>query len=145
MAVASAGPYASLHLAPDRQPHQHPTTLFFTGQMPFLLPNQQRHSTEGKEMYMRMQQYVEGRVAEERRELKRDRVLLYCSLTILRFVAYLQNKRDCDWWRLGKVLFKVGKWQLHLYWLSHLSRHVLDTPRVTQSRDFVIQKRPKIT
>ena len=28
MAVASAGPYASLHLAPDRQPHQHPTTLW---------------------------------------------------------------------------------------------------------------------
>jgi len=44
MAVASAGPYASLHLAPDRQPHQHPTTLFFTL---FLTPNQQRQSTEG--------------------------------------------------------------------------------------------------
>ena len=29
VAVASAGPYASLHLAPDRQPCQHPTTLFF--------------------------------------------------------------------------------------------------------------------
>jgi len=28
VAVASAGPYASLHLAPDRQPHQHPTTVF---------------------------------------------------------------------------------------------------------------------
>jgi len=27
--VASAGPYASLHLAPDRQPHQHRTTQFF--------------------------------------------------------------------------------------------------------------------
>jgi len=27
--VASAGPYASLHLAPDRQPRQHPTTLSF--------------------------------------------------------------------------------------------------------------------
>ena len=26
MAVASAGPYASLHPAPDRQPRQHPTT-----------------------------------------------------------------------------------------------------------------------
>jgi len=25
VAVASAGPYANLHLAPDRQPHQHPT------------------------------------------------------------------------------------------------------------------------
>jgi len=48
VAVASAGPYASLHLAPDRYPRQHPTTQFFTGQMPFLLPNQQRQSTEGK-------------------------------------------------------------------------------------------------
>ena len=28
MAVASAGPYASLHLAPDRQPRQYPTSLF---------------------------------------------------------------------------------------------------------------------
>jgi len=26
--------------------HQHPTTQFFTGRMPFLLPNQQRQSTE---------------------------------------------------------------------------------------------------
>ena len=41
MAVASAGPYASLHLAPDRYPCQHPTTQFFTGRMPFLPPNQQ--------------------------------------------------------------------------------------------------------
>jgi len=29
VAVASAGPYASLHLAPDRQPRQYPTTPFF--------------------------------------------------------------------------------------------------------------------
>ena len=35
------------HLAPDRQPRQHPTTRFFTGRMPFLPPNQQRQSTEG--------------------------------------------------------------------------------------------------
>ena len=45
--MASTGPYASLHLAPDRQPGQHPTTQFFTGRMPFLPPNQQRQSTEG--------------------------------------------------------------------------------------------------
>jgi len=31
MAVASDGPYASLHLALDRYPRQHPTTQFFTG------------------------------------------------------------------------------------------------------------------
>ena len=30
-----------------RQPRQHPTSQFFTGQMPFLPPNQQRQSTEG--------------------------------------------------------------------------------------------------
>jgi len=42
--VASAGLYASLHLAPDRKPCQHPTIQIFTGRMPFLLPNQ---STEG--------------------------------------------------------------------------------------------------
>jgi len=30
-----------------RQPHQHPTTQFFAGRMPFLLPNQQHQSTEG--------------------------------------------------------------------------------------------------
>ena len=31
-----------------RQPRQHPTTQFSTGRMPFLPPNQQRQSTEGK-------------------------------------------------------------------------------------------------
>jgi len=34
--VASAGPYASLHLASDRQPRQHPTAQLFTGRVPFL-------------------------------------------------------------------------------------------------------------
>jgi len=45
---ASAGPYASLHLAPDRKPRQHPTTQVFTGRMPFLPPNQQHQCTEGQ-------------------------------------------------------------------------------------------------
>jgi len=53
MAVASAGTYASLHLAPDRQPCQQPATQFFTGRMPFLPPNQQRQSTEGMEAISR--------------------------------------------------------------------------------------------
>jgi len=47
VAVEYAGPYASLHLATDRQPRQHPSSQFFTGRMPFLPPNQQRQSTEG--------------------------------------------------------------------------------------------------
>ena len=40
VAMASAGPYASLHLDPYRQPCQHPTAQFFTGRIPFLPPNQ---------------------------------------------------------------------------------------------------------
>ena len=47
MAVASAGPYASMHLAPDRQTTPAPHHCFFTGRMPFLPPNQQHQSTEG--------------------------------------------------------------------------------------------------
>jgi len=47
VAVASVGPHANLHLVPDRQPCQHPTNQFFTGQMLFLPPNQQHQSTEG--------------------------------------------------------------------------------------------------
>jgi len=48
VAVASAGPSANrLHLQTDK-PRQYLTTQFFTGQMPFLLPNQQCHSTEDR-------------------------------------------------------------------------------------------------
>ena len=59
VAVASAGPYTSLHLAPDRQPCQHPTTHVFTGRMPFLLSNQQCESTEGKYSVLQMHNKVE--------------------------------------------------------------------------------------
>jgi len=52
MAVASSGSYASLHLAPDRQPRVHPTTQSFTGRMPCLPPNQQRH------MLVLLQQHI---------------------------------------------------------------------------------------
>jgi len=48
MAVASAEPYAnSQHLTPDRYPHQHLITQFFTCRMLFLILNQQFQSLEG--------------------------------------------------------------------------------------------------
>ena len=49
MAVASAWPYASLHLAPESRPTTTPAPHYsvFTDRMPFLPPNQQRQSTEG--------------------------------------------------------------------------------------------------
>jgi len=36
--VASAGLYASLHLAPDRQPHQHSITVFLQAGCPSCRP-----------------------------------------------------------------------------------------------------------
>jgi len=50
VAVASAGPHADLHLAQTYN-HTRIPPLIFTGQMPFLLPNQQRQRTEGKLSY----------------------------------------------------------------------------------------------
>ena len=47
MAVASARLYASLHLAPDNYAST-PSLSFFTDRMPFLPPNQQHQSTEGR-------------------------------------------------------------------------------------------------
>ena len=38
MAVASAGPYANLHIAPDKQPRQHPTTRFLQAGCPSCRP-----------------------------------------------------------------------------------------------------------
>jgi len=49
VAVASAGPYASLHLAPDRQRGQHPTTQFFYRPDDLPAAQPQRQSTEEKE------------------------------------------------------------------------------------------------
>jgi len=65
VAVASAEPYASLHLAPDRWPRQHPTNQIFTGRMPVLPPNQQRQSTEGKPLF----QYSLGKLVLERKTI----------------------------------------------------------------------------
>jgi len=45
--VASAGPDASLHLAPDKKSCQHPTTQFFYRPDPFQPPNQQCQSIDG--------------------------------------------------------------------------------------------------
>jgi len=48
VAVASAGPYASLHLAPDRYHTSSSPLSFLQAGLPFLPPNQQRQNTEGK-------------------------------------------------------------------------------------------------
>ena len=47
-AVASAGPYANnLHLAPDRQPHQHLTLNYLQARCSSWGPEKQCQNTEG--------------------------------------------------------------------------------------------------
>jgi len=50
VAVASTGPYASLHLAPDRQPHQHPTTLFLQAGCPSCHPTNSIKALKAKDV-----------------------------------------------------------------------------------------------
>jgi len=47
-----AKPYANLYLAQTDNHASTPPLSFFTGRMPFLLPNQQHQSTEGKIIYL---------------------------------------------------------------------------------------------
>jgi len=54
--VASAGPYASLHLAPDRQPRQHPTTRFLQAGCPSCRPTNSIKAL--KATNMQQQQYA---------------------------------------------------------------------------------------
>jgi len=47
VAVASAGPYANLHLSQADNHASTPPLSFFTGRMLFLPPNQQHQSNKG--------------------------------------------------------------------------------------------------
>jgi len=46
--VVTTGAIGCAKLQSNHHHHQQTNTQFFTGRMPFLLPNQQRQSTEGK-------------------------------------------------------------------------------------------------
>jgi len=93
VAVVSAGPYASLHLAADRQPLQHPTTQFFTGRMPFLSPNQQRQSTEGSQPDTQLKHYQIYETSVQR-NLSKDRIAItrVPVVVVADTACYLQSK-----------------------------------------------------
>ena len=87
MAVASAWPHASLHLAPDRLPRQHPTTQFFTGRMPFLLPNQQCQSTEGNLVCKKNYNIVESEVFKKFVNVS-VRIMLMIKMSVSQYMLY---------------------------------------------------------
>ena len=64
MAVASAGPYASLHLAPDRQPCQHPTTLFLQAGCPSCHPTNSVKALKAKTHSQRSKIYTVVKIAQ---------------------------------------------------------------------------------
>jgi len=56
VAVASAGPYASLHLAPYRQPRQHPTPQFLQAGCPSCVKAQKAFLFTALQYYLAIQQ-----------------------------------------------------------------------------------------
>ena len=112
VAVASAGLYASVQLASDRQPHQHPTTeFFFTYRMPFLPPNQHRQSTEG-EMFLTENDWIQ---------------INDHYMNLLRFISWYRTVLLLS---PGEMHYETGlprsslpAWKIHrsqVHWLSHL-------------------------
>ena len=88
-------PLAICKSAPHpRQPRQHPTTQFFTGRMPFLPPNQQRQSTEGKALKER---------GGEKELCKLFSVVKLSSV----FVSV-----HCKWWSWWWAIICVGNMRL---------------------------------
>ena len=99
--MASAGPYASLHLAADRC--QHPTTLFFTGWMPFLPPNQQRQTTEGKLSKINQSNGVTGLQLTNVQWTSSHDVLdrRRCNPQALPSTSFTDHTTDLPWQELG--------------------------------------------
>jgi len=85
----SAGPYASLYLAPDRKPCQYPTTQVFyrPDALPAAQPTASKHRNKNTKHDMRMKDWFRvlamfsEREVEERRDEKRQRALRVVDLT----------------------------------------------------------------
>jgi len=61
--MASAGPYASPHLAPDRQPRQHPTTQFLQAGCPSCRPTNSAKTLKARPQYKEYQQEALAAIA----------------------------------------------------------------------------------
>jgi len=87
VAVASAGPYASLHLTLDRQSCQHPTTTQFlqTG-FPSCCPT---HSVKGSKHWRHIQ------VLHKYLGVKCKYQALWCHCICFLFLCYLQHFDSC--------------------------------------------------
>ena len=113
--MASAGPHANnLHLAPDRQPHQHFHSIF-TDRMLFLTPNQRCQGTEdniGKRHWYSHIKYSYNR--------RFSRIKLYRYLHNSA-VTYLQAYKAVETYQNQRDILKI---QAVLQWISE---HVHNT------------------
>jgi len=122
----------------SRQPWQHPTTLFFTGRMSFLPPNQQHQSTEGKPKQWRRtglktagrQKHIWGFGAEVctkktnswcAAEVQIYSAIIFSALTLLvgRQERHLACKKT-EWWGAGIVVCLEQGADLHIAQLMPL-------------------------
>jgi len=103
--VASAEPYASLHLAPERQPCQHPTAHFFTGRMPFLpLTIKVQITTTQMLFQIPNKQFYSS---------SRQQILCICitsKFNISEFTAHLLMRQSIVWCRVTVQWFLQWQW-----------------------------------
>jgi len=143
VAVASAGQYASLHLAPDRLPCQHSTTQFFTGRMPCLPPNQHRQSSEGtvidfSELKTHCVHWVSGLVLYRALQRKVKHVNNFLSCTFISADAWVKQRLNshCSF-ALCSILFvtpfrKFSK-HVHVGFLYYASTNDVVREKTKQS------------
>jgi len=94
-----SGLFASLHVALDRQPLQHPTTQSFTGQMPFLMPNQQRQSTEAKALSRKLTN------TDELLQMLNEHYKLWRNIFHVATNDKLRRSLSGQWFKLHAVIF----------------------------------------
>ena len=100
VAVASAGPYASLHHAPDRQPRQHPTTRFLQAGCPSCRPTNSVKALKA---------------------LCGFHTLLYYIICLVHSLSFFGNMILYLHWRI----FFMLSWQRHFYCSSQAHPNML--------------------
>jgi len=93
VAVASAGPYASLHLAPDRQPRQHPSDPTTQAGCPSCHPTNSVKALKVPNNTDTIRSYIE-RFADFTDVFRRETVIIPVEPTVPEILGSTQNTRS---------------------------------------------------
>ena len=90
--MASAGLYASLHLAPDRQPHPHPTVFYRPDALPAAQPTASKHWRQKIKGSNNTNNKLSWNGLPQHREYKTALVTSYRSVRLRKYTNILRHK-----------------------------------------------------